>query len=149
MNEELIARWNTRVGGGDTVYHLGDFGFGPSVRLVRPRLNGSIRLIIGNHDKIRLEDACMFKSIDHLKLISVEGQRIVLCHYAMRVWQFSSHQAWHLYGHSHGNLPDDPSALSCDVGVDCWDYAPVSMEQLKSVMEKKVFQPVDHHGLDI
>lgn len=28
MNEQVIARWNDRVGPRDTVYHLGDFAMG-------------------------------------------------------------------------------------------------------------------------
>lgn len=148
MNDMLIANWNAKVKGADTVYHLGDFGFGPTVRLVRPRLNGTIRLILGNHDKIKLEDACLFMSIDRLKLIDVDHQRIVLCHYPMLTWQFSGKGSWNLHSHCHGNLADDPNSLRIDVGVDCWDYAPVSMQQLRSRMEKKTFKPVDHHGVD-
>ena len=148
MHEALIANWNRVVAPADTVYHLGDFGFGPAVQLARKRLNGKIRLILGNHDKIRLEDAAMFQSIDQLRLIDVEGQRIVLCHYAMRTWQFQAKGAWQLYGHSHGNLADDLTALSCDVGVDCWNMTPVSMAQLRAVMRTKEFVPVDHHGRD-
>lgn len=148
MHEVLISNWNAIVRPADTVYHLGDFGLGPAVTLARKRLNGTIRLITGNHDKIRLEDACMFRSIDALKLVDVDGQRIVLCHYAMRTWQFQSKGAWQLYGHSHGNLADDPNTLSCDVGVDCWNMAPVSMAQLRALMAKKTPKPVDHHGLD-
>ncbi len=49
--------------------------------------------------------------------ISVNGQPIVLCHYAMRVSNRSHHGAWHLYGHSHGNLPEGPTSLSMDVGI--------------------------------
>lgn len=148
MNEALIANWNRVVRPADTVYLLGDYGMGPSIRLVRPRLNGSIRLILGNHDKLKLEDACLFTSIDALKLVDVDGQRIVLCHYAMRTWQFQSKGAWQLYGHSHGNLPEDPGLLSTDVGVDCWDYAPVSMSQLRARMATRTWRPVDQHGRD-
>lgn len=148
MHEALIANWNKVVGHNDTVYHLGDFGFGPAVRLVRPRLHGKIRLILGNHDKIRLEDANIFESIDMLKLIDVDHQRIVLCHYAMRTWQFQSKGAWQLYGHSHGNLSDDPNILSADVGVDAWNMTPVSMAQLRAVMAKKTPRPQDHHGME-
>ncbi len=46
----------------------------------------------------------------NLAEISVHGQPIVICHYAMRVWNRSHHGAWHLYGHSHGNLPDTPTS---------------------------------------
>lgn len=146
MNEALIERWNSVVGHGDTVYHLGDFGFGPTLRLLRQRLNGSIRLILGNHDKIKLEDAHMFTSIDRLDCISINKQRIVLCHYAMRTWQFQGHGAWSLFGHSHGNLKDDPTLLSLDVGVDCWDYTPVKLHQIEARMALKTPKRVDHHG---
>jgi calcineurin-like phosphoesterase family protein len=53
MDEELIRRWNARVGPNDTVYHLGDFAMGPSGKIAeyRRRLRGEIRLIPGNHDR--------------------------------------------------------------------------------------------------
>lgn len=148
MHEMLIHNWNCVVKPADTVYHLGDFGFGPAVRLARKRLNGKIRLILGNHDKFGLEDAGIFESIDMLKLVDVDGQRIVLCHYAMRTWQFQSKGAWQLYGHSHGNLADDITLNSVDVGVDCWNMTPVSMAQLRTIMKHKTPKPVDHHGKD-
>ena len=54
MNEYLIEQWNSVVKPGDIVYHLGDVTLGLNhrnefPRLV-PRLNGSKRLIVGNHD---------------------------------------------------------------------------------------------------
>jgi calcineurin-like phosphoesterase family protein len=64
----------------------------------------------------------------------------------MRVWNKSHHGAWHLYGHSHGTLPDDPNALSFDCGVDCHNYTPISFEQVEAIMAKKTFKPIDHHG---
>jgi len=51
-------------------------------------------------------------------------------------------QSWHLYGHSHGQLQDDPNLLSFDVGVDSWNYAPLSYEQAKEVMANKNQQPI-------
>ena len=60
---------------------------------------------------------------------TVDGQQLVLCHYAMRVWPGQHQGAIQLYGHSHGNLPG--TATSCDVGVDCWGFAPVSIEDIK------------------
>ena len=63
------------------------------------------------------------------------------------VGDFSSHVgAWHLYGHSHGLLPDDPNALSLDVGVDCWGFRPVSFAQIQACMATKTWKPVDGHG---
>jgi calcineurin-like phosphoesterase family protein len=60
--------------------------------------------------------------------IEVGGDLVVLFHYAMRVWNRSHRGAWHLFGHSHGQL--QPEGRSCDVGVDCWDFKPVSLEKI-------------------
>lgn len=152
MDEELIRRWNARVQPGDSVWHLGDFSMGAAdtVQRYRSRLNGTVHLVWGNHDKRREEVAALFASVNDLAEITVstrgENHHVVLCHYAMRVWPKSHHGAWQLYGHSHGTLPDDPHALGLDVGVDSWDYAPVSVAEIAARMAKKEWRPVDHHG---
>lgn len=163
MDNTLIHNWNAIVRPEDTVYHLGDFavGGGPAAPYLR-RLNGTIYFCLGNHDKrlrfikayldIELElqsylnDDKVKLGIPYLREVTVEKQEIVLCHYAMKVWNGSHKGHWQLYGHSHGTLPDDPNALSCDVGVDCWNYFPVSMDQLQAKMKTKTYKPVDHHG---
>lgn len=148
MNATLIANWNKIVAPTDTVYHLGDFavGGGPAGPY-RRQLNGKIHLVIGNHEKRALAEAGLFESIDWMMEVKIESQMIVLCHYAMKTWNMSHKGSWHCFGHSHGTLPDDPNALSADVGVDCWNYAPVSMAQLRAFMAKKTFKPVDHHNV--
>ncbi len=52
---------------------------------------------------------------------------------------------YHLHGHSHGSLPDNPNALSLDCGVDTHDFYPYSFEEVEDRMSKKQFVPVDHH----
>jgi len=152
MDEALIKNWNRRVGPDDTVWHLGDFTMAGGVERVRKykdRLNGRIHLVWGNHDKRSSEVSALFESTHDLTKIhfseaGVVGQA-VLCHYAMRVWGASHRGVWHLYGHSHGTLPDDNQALSLDIGVDCWDYSPVSVQQIAARMKQKQWRPVDHH----
>jgi calcineurin-like phosphoesterase family protein len=56
----------------------------------------------------------------------------------MRSWPNSHYASWHLYGHHHGKLP--PYGLSFDVGVDCWDFAPVSLGQVEEKM--KTLKPI-------
>lgn len=160
MDEALIANWNAVVGPKDLVYHLGDFSFGgvAKVRSIIPRLQFSQMFFLwGNHDKdmrqVKNESfANVNGSISRVKFlgslaeVSVEGQRITLCHYAMRVWNKSHRGAWHLYGHSHGSLPDDPHALSLDVGIDVHGYRPITFEEVAIYMAKKEFKPIDHHG---
>jgi calcineurin-like phosphoesterase family protein len=168
MDNILIHNWNSVVRPEDTVYHLGDFavGGGPAAPYLR-RLNGTIYFCLGNHDKrlrfikayldielelqdhfaeIYLNDDKVKFGIPNLREVTVEKQDIVLCHYAMKVWNGSHKGSWQLYGHSHGTLPDDPNSLSCDVGVDCWNYFPVSMEQLRDKMKTKTYKSVDHHN---
>ena len=52
MNEYIIQRWNSVVKNDDTVYHLGDVGFGSveTVKSLVGMLNGTKILIRGNHD---------------------------------------------------------------------------------------------------
>lgn len=158
MNEAIVSGWNSVVGLRDTVYHDGDVALCRpelAIELVR-RLNGHKHLIFGNHDKSLRKNKdflALWESTSDFREIKVEdptapdgSRRIVLCHYAMRVWNKSHHGSWHLYGHSHGSLPDDPHALSLDVGVDCWDMKPASFAQISERMSRKTWKPCDHHG---
>lgn len=144
MNEGLIATWNEVVRPCDTVWHLGDFTFGPPERYQElvGRLHGTIHLILGNHDqkKSRLLEAG-FASIHNTHYLRYEGVRIYLHHYACRTWRNSHKGSWHLYGHSHGGILD--YRRSTDVGVDCWEYAPVSFKTLKGMMENR--EALNHH----
>lgn len=48
---ELIRRWNARVGPDDVVWVLGDFAWSPAAaRHALDRLQGRIRLVLGDHD---------------------------------------------------------------------------------------------------
>lgn len=151
MDEALVERWNATVRHGDRVYCLGDFSFHKptkSAELAR-RLVGQKFLVFGNHDK-RLRKEGMFLQewlwARDLESIKVEEQKIVLCHYALLTWPQMHRGAWQLHGHSHGSLRADMRALRLDVGVDCWNYAPVSLEVVRDCMSKRRFVPVDHHG---
>lgn len=159
MNMALINNWNEVVRPHDTVYHLGDFGFFNDKSKHRiidflNELNGYIVFLEGNHDKKTREYKERFNEYYYMnrgfvgKEISVNGQEILLTHYAMRVWNKSHHGVWCLYGHSHNTLPDDPEALSIDVGVDCHNYRPISFDEVKVIMSKKNWKPVDHHGAE-
>ena len=162
MNEAIISNWNSVVGPDDIVFNLGDVAFEKDeakLGWMLRRLNGEKHLIWGNHDRgLKQGWQKYFKSVADMRVVHVPpesnnnysghrggGQRIVLCHYAMRVWDQSHYGTWQLYGHSHGSLPDDKGMLSCDVGVDNWNFTPVSMEQLNQFMAKKTFKPIDHH----
>lgn len=151
MDEILIKNWNEKVPYDAIVYHLGDFAFGRTyedVEKYRSRLNGKIHLIKGNHDNGKLLMRNAFESVNwnSMQEIFIGNKSITLNHYAMKVWNKSHRGAWHLYGHSHGTLPDDPNSLSFDVGVDCHNYYPLSFLEVENIMNNKNFKAIDHHG---
>lgn len=162
MNEEMIRRHNATVGPTDVVYFNGDFGFSNKNNLIAvlERLNGEKHFNLGNHDqdiiKYRQEfiGDKRFKSIRDYRELRIDGQKIIMCHFAMRVWNKSHHGAWMLFGHSHGTLP--PFGKSVDVGVDAPhvtgkpEYRPLSFHEVKTFMDKQEMSVVDHHmqGVD-
>ncbi len=124
MDTEIIERLNSAVAKRDLLYFLGDFcRFGKEALDYRRRIRcKNIFFVEGNHDIGTRKIASEFRWWQQLAEAKVDRQVVVLCHYAMRVWHHSFRGSWHLYGHSHGRLPDDPAALSMDVGVDTHEY---------------------------
>lgn len=150
MNEALIQRWNEKIKPRDTVYHIGDFGltYKENLLAIVERLNGKIHLITGNHDSAALQIRNKFQWVKEYYELKVKDpdckngvQRIILFHYAMRTWRGSGRGNWHLYGHSHGTLPDLEDSLSFDVGVDCHDFYPLSYDEVKAIMQRKTWIP--------
>jgi calcineurin-like phosphoesterase family protein len=146
----LIENWNKTVHIGDSIYFLGDFGLTGInyLKSIMERLNGTKYFIKGNHDKSDIIK--LYKDygtyLGELAEISINNQKIVLCHYAMLVWNKSHHGTWHLHGHSHHSLPVDQHSLRLDVGTNGWNYCPISFEKVKEELSKRIFKPIDHHG---
>lgn len=153
MNASLICNINCALPKGGTLYHLGDWSFGGLEKAFEfhsyLRRDIDIILITGNHDERNLKDKAfrkLFLEIHPFLETKLNGQRTTLCHYALRVWNKSHYGAWHLYGHSHGSLPDDPNSLSFDIGVDCHNFKPLHFNEIAAIMQKKTWKPIDHHG---
>ncbi len=147
MEESLVSNWNSVVARGDIVYHLGDFAYtwgSPDKILIDKllsRLNGSKRLILGNHDRKPVLQSSRWSKVsqyDYLK-VSLGGptkQKIMVCHYPMRSWRGMQRGSWMLHGHSHGNLPDVGGKI-LDVGVDLHLYTPISLEFVRDYMNAR------------
>ena len=125
MNKLLMENHNSVVSPKDIVFHLGDFSLVNDTEKVYrdyiDRLNGIHYFLRGSHDKW-LKD----KNAPYVIEMVVNGQHIVISHYAMRTWPRSHWNTWHLFGHSHGGVP--PYGKSFDVGVDCTDYFPLDFQ---------------------
>lgn len=140
MDDAILSRLNTSVKEHDSLYYLGDFCLGSSkhAREYRRRIRcKNIYFVEGNHDASTLKIQQEFRWWKQLAEITVEAQRIVLCHYAMRVWHHCAHGTWQLYGHSHGRLPEAAAMLAMDVGVDTHDFRPWHFDEIKAAMEAK------------
>lgn len=136
MDEALVERWNTSVRSDDLVYHLGDFAVTPLyAKKIRPRLNGTIRLVIGNHD-------------DPLKLAGLFQRMYLFCIFRDEGF-IASHMplARHLcrapacvHGHIHNNPADlalaEPHQLN--LSVEMTDYRPVALEDLRVLVAAKM-----------
>jgi calcineurin-like phosphoesterase family protein len=126
--DALVARWNEAVSRDDEVWHLGDFALGPDrdrIEALLASLNGRKHLIIGNNDGPDTLSSRHWASVQHYAEMSVDGRALVLCHYPFRTWNGIGRGAVNLHGHSHGRLK--PITRQYDVGVDVWDFRPVTL----------------------
>ena len=138
----LVERWNQTVAADDEVWHLGDFSLGPGperIAEILRALHGRKHLIVGNNDGEATLRADGWASVRHYAEIEVDGVRLVLCHYAFRTWNRMGRGVVNLHGHSHGKLT--PMTRQHDVGVDAWDFRPVTLPQIMGRRRRAVRRP--------
>lgn len=152
MDEALIERWNAVVPAkGAHVFHLGDVSFRNSERTaaILIRLHGTKYLVKGNHDRLSGALTTPFQWVKDYYELKVEdtGQRLVMCHYAFRVWNRAHYGAWNLHGHSHGNLPNVGGQM--DVGSDTNHWRPYSYAEVSAFLAVRPYLAVDHHRIQV
>lgn len=139
MNEIMIQRWNEVVKPGDKVYHLGDVVMGNDqegwMKRHWPRLMGKKRLIVGNHDNIKmLSSGGFFAKVELWRVFTEFG--IILSHiplHSSNLYRGASQgrQMLNVHGHIHQNpSPDGPYRCVC---VEQTDYRPVNIETLRTI----------------
>lgn len=159
MNRAIIDRVNEIVGEDDDFYLLGDVAFASVEKFRHLMLEikcRNIHLVPGNHDPdavIKMVGAdgetCFWKSVSPLLEITDQGRRVVLCHYKMAVFNKAHYdetrgRSYQLFGHSHGSMPGNTQQI--DVGVDCWDFRPVTLDQCIARMKTlPAYRSGDHH----
>jgi calcineurin-like phosphoesterase family protein len=138
MDAAMVARWNAVVAADDEVWHLGDFAVRqPAARMAEllEALAGTKHLIIGNNDGPATTGLPGWASVQHYAELEDGGSRLVLCHYPLRSWHRMGRGALNLHGHSHGRLTPLPRQV--DVGVDCWDFRPVTLAQIRTHLAQR------------
>lgn len=147
MNAEMTRRHNEVVSKQDIVYCMGDFTLGPDAMRYLSGLNGKWRFVLGGHDKRWAKKfpwaEGQYELLPPIHEISLGRNaippKLVLCHYPLLSWEASYHGSWNLHGHNH--MSGDPiatayddrdemgnQALRINVGVDYWDFYPMTLE---------------------
>lgn len=138
MDEEMVKRWNSVVRPSDKVYHLGDVVINKKFLPVLDRLNGSKRLIMGNHD--------IFGHDLYLKYFKqVVGYRVfvddfIFSHIPLHPDSVGERFVTNVHGHLHDKrviLNDDVDPRYFSACVEHHDYTPVSFDDLKKMIKNQ------------
>jgi calcineurin-like phosphoesterase family protein len=138
MNETMVENWNKTVKPGDLVYHLGDVFMGPKEDFLKlwKGLNGSKRLILGNHD-----DAKFFVKYE---LVTKVVMWRMFTEFGLLLSHVPIHESGlrrgspmdetapmllNIHGHIHQN-PSPTEHHRC-VCVEHIDYTPINIEELR------------------
>jgi calcineurin-like phosphoesterase family protein len=157
MNRAIIDNMKAKLKKGDRLYFVGDLSFQSiekTTRLMQELKDATGALLYfvpGNHDPKDTHDILcsdgetpLWEHISPLMEVHDRKRKVILCHYAMKVWNKSHHGAYHLFGHSHGSMPG--TTQSMDVGVDPCQFQPVTLDECIERMARfKPFRSEDHH----
>lgn len=163
MNEKLILNWNNLVRYDDKIFCLGDFSMAfRSVELFSSRLMGQKYLIPGNHDFCHSVHKKSRNKENQIKWIGEyerhswtvlpeqttlslgDSVTVNLCHMPYlydhtNEIRYSKNRPindgnWLLHGHVHEKWKVRENMIN--VGVDVWDFKPVSVDDIKKIILK-------------
>ena len=126
MDEVMMEKWNKKVGKNDLVIHLGDFALGTKekVRETREKLNGTIVLIKGNHDKVIKEFIVVRDSI--------QIRNFLFSHRPIPKKEIPE-GCINIHGHIH----EKNSFSGINVSVEKTNYEPVLLDELQKMADDK------------
>jgi len=134
MNKKLIIYHNERVSDEDEIYLLGDLLFKGKPEDYLNKMKGVKCHVLGNHDRNNKHKG----RIEQI-LMRIGGVRVQLVHdpkYAQVDFQLV------LCGHVHSNFKVKElhycgkKTLIINVGLDVWNYRPVSWDELQGIYLK-------------
>lgn len=173
MTWGVINKVNEIVRPNDIIFNLGDFCLNTTEGEFENYLDNlrcqNIYYITGNHNS-RIRDAyrkavqkeigridldvfpIRYKNVvfcgDYMEVI-IDGQFMCMMHYPIDVCNEQRHGAYMLCGHSHGSYPKTREDCLESKRLDLsWDnfLRPLSINELKKIMDKKGNVVLDHHG---
>ena len=148
----LIENWNNMVSSDDDVYVLGDLMLGDKERGINllNQLNGRVHIVVGNHDTTNKIDlyAAKLDTVVEIKpiiILKYKKYRFYLSHYPTITSSPEESKLKdyliNLYGHTHQtNKFYNEIPFMYNVGLDCHQNKPVSIDKIISDCEEKFKQ---------
>jgi calcineurin-like phosphoesterase family protein len=142
MWRTIKRNWNNAVGPEDTTWILGDLtmkgrDFKASLAKMMANLNGHKHLIYGNHDQMLPRDYSDVGILTtHYPMFHLQPQNWFLCHDPALANVLADGDIL-LCGHVHNNFKTATTLTGVrmvNVGVDVWDFTPVSEEQIRDIL---------------
>jgi len=143
MNDAIIENWNKVIKYNDIVYHLGDFIMGdlPSGINIIKRLNGKIRLAIGNHDTdARIEAFNKLYNFDDVQFgyrLKKGKKTFLLTHYPTLTGNFDNSKTYSIHGHTHSPNAFCEYDMMYNVNCDAHNCQPVAWEDMLADIQKR------------
>ena len=140
---------NAKVLRSDLLYILGDLGFKDATRDLEDFLKSlrcQKKVAIGNHDSKRqlqkLKEKGIIQDVKENYIFKYAGYDFDLSHFPKREWNQFYRNGFHLYGHTHGKLPQ--YYRSMDVGIDNIGYTPIAINEVIDILGK--YNNTDERG---
>jgi len=137
MNQAMLERYNKLIKSDDVVFIAGDFAFyDREIETLKKELNGNKIFIIGNHDK-----KSKIKSIINSVQVEYKGKMINIVH---NPGLANPNFKYNFCGHVHNMFKfkkvhhTDKESYIVNVGVDVWDFQPVSFDKALSDLNKAI-----------
>jgi calcineurin-like phosphoesterase family protein len=126
MNKVMMEKWNKKVGKNDLVIHLGDFALGNKreVKNTREKLNGTIILIKGNHDK-SIKDFIVIRD-------SIQIGNLLFSHRPIPKNELPKGCI-----NVHGHIHEKDSSDGINISVEKTGYEPVLLEDVEKQVNWK------------
>jgi calcineurin-like phosphoesterase family protein len=131
MDDCMITRWNECIKPGDKVYHLGDV-YMENGHTVLPKLHGTKRLIVGNHDNIKSQ--YLYNTFGKIQMWRVFREYDFVCsHLPLR--EDNMITTFNLHGHIHQN--PSPTARHMNICVEHTDYRPLHLDEILAELARR------------
>jgi calcineurin-like phosphoesterase family protein len=149
VNGHIFQLWGNHLAGVKTLYKeciRSQHNLDPETYEVYPVTWNNKVTFVGNSilAHVKTPDAEKSKKQNHF---------VFLSHFSHRLWIDSNKETLHGSGHSHASdkesNPDWKFNKRLDVGVDNFNFTPLSFDKFLEIMDTKTQPVIDHHNKDI